>query len=158
VFALTAPPFASVVVPVACNCPVPHCFDFTALSLGPLPAGASVTVGGVAIAISATATPPGFPSVVLLGIQLFRGAVRFQLPAPLVVQNLLVSIRRQDPFSPADTLTVTFSNNQTAAITSPGGFVRGDWVIPCPLPEIKEWTVQGGPETVITQVCFEAQF
>lgn len=159
VFALTGPPFSSVVVPVQCQCPVPRCFDFSTFAPGPLPAGATITVGGGAIAVSAVApVPPGVPSVVPPRLQLFRGTVRFQLPVPNVVHNLLVSIRRQDPFSPADTLTVTFANNQTATIASPGGFSQGDWVIACLLPDIKEWTVQGGPETSIIQVCFEATF
>jgi hypothetical protein len=158
VFALTSPPFASVVVPLTCQCLVTRCFDFSTFAAGPLPAGAMITVGSVALAVSVTPNPPGVPRVVPPRLQLHRGRVRFQVPSPHVVHNLLVSIRRQDPFSPADTLMVTYGNNQTATVASPGGFTQGDFLIPCLLPDIKEWTVEGGPETSITQVCFECNF
>ncbi len=162
VFSSTTPPFPSVNLPVQCQCLIPHCFNFQTLPNGLVPPGTTITVGGVAIAVSTVATsPPGSPMILSPRpgwLQLHRGSVRFQVQSPHSVDNLMVHIRRSDRQSPADTVTVALESGQTATFQSPGGFVQGTWQIFCPLTRIKEWTVKGGPESYILEICFYASF
>ena len=123
----------------------------------------SINVGSVTLAVNVVSLiPPHGPGMGVWdggsGLQMYRGSVRFQVPAPHVVENLVVRLTRKDPFGPMDLVTVTHSGGAVASVPSPGGLAQGDFDIACLFQNITEWTIQGGPETFIREICFEALF
>ena len=152
-FSTTSFPFTSIPVDVSCQCPQDYCVEFFAPNSPITPN----TLGGI---ISVSIINPGvFQGPQVFGNQLFlrHGTVRFVMPPQTPVGNLIVNYTRHDSQSQPEVVTVTHAAGTAAVSNSAVGLAKGDHQIICPFQGITEWTIAGGAETRIGQICFEAQ-
>ncbi len=152
-FTATVFPFVSTSVNVQCNCLQNYCLDFSTFGGGPLPQ-APGDLGGIIGVESVLQIHPSGPSVSGTVLKMFQGGVRFQVLPGHSIQNLTIRLTRHDLFSPNERVIVTHTGGVT---TVPGpGLSRGDFDIVCPFNGITEWTIFGGQETLINEICFMA--
>ncbi len=163
-FSTAAFPFVTQPLSVQCNCPTLRCAGFSGLPLGPLGA-MPLNWNGIAITIGFLGVPNILPGVVHEGIQLNRAGVRFQLAPGAHVDTLTVKIRRFHPELPEDEVRVVHAGLAPmmpyTQVFSPNGLAqtppsRPPVEIGCPFQGITEWTIVGGLETVVTEICFYA--
>ena len=86
-------------------------------------------------------------------LRLYGGTVGFTMPASLTADGLIVHYTRHDPITRAEVVTVTHAGGTTPVPNTMAGQNRGDFEIACPFTGITSWTIAGGAETWITEIC-----
>lgn len=151
-------PFSTLSVPVECQCPQWHCFGFAGSTTGPIPP--THLAGAIPIQILFPGPGPG-PDIVLTDptnsnsgvLRLYGGTVGFTMPPGLTADGLIVRYTRHDPITRAELVTVTHAGGTTPVANTMAGQNRGDFEIACPFAGITSWTIAGGAETWITEIC-----
>jgi hypothetical protein len=151
-------PIVTLSLAVQCNCPTLRCSDFSSLPRGQRLGAVPLNWNGIAISTAFLSAPNRQPFIVSQGIQLNRSGVRFQLAPSTHVDMVTVKIRRQDSEPPTDEVTVVHAAG-TNTVSSSHGLIQTPrqalpWEIVCPFQGITEWTIAGGAETVVTEICF----
>ncbi|MEZ5670525.1 MAG: hypothetical protein R3F55_24440 [Alphaproteobacteria bacterium] len=152
-FATVAFPFTSIAVPVDCQCPVMHCLRFFNAQAAPI---APSHLAGV---IPVTVLQPGIyqgPQIFGDILQLRHATLRFRMPPGKPASRLVVRYTRHDTMSQAELATVTHAAGITPVGNTAAGMRRGDFEIVAIFAGITEWTLTGGAETWIREICVEA--
>ena len=151
-------PFSSISVSVQCHCPIWRCLTFTGSATGPITP--VHLAGAIPIQIVNAGVFQG-PQIILRNVnvpdsgvlRMYHGTVRFIMPQGFMADGLIVRYSRYDSLSQPEVVTVTHAGGTTPVSNTVAGITQGDHEIVCPFPGIQQWTIAGGAETWIREIC-----